>query len=90
MQTDLTRAMETGPAGRLVEVRQFSNPQLQASINNALAGLDARAAILHLEANPSGLNAAIAANIDGHWSVALGYSRGDWGWAAGTSVKFAW
>lgn len=82
--------MEPGASGAPVEVRRFESPQLQASIERALAAVTERAAVLHLEANPTGLNAAIAAKLDGHWSVALGYARGDWGWAAGTSVKFAW
>ena len=90
MQSDIVKSVETGSSGSLVEVRRFSNPQLQQSINAALEAATGNSAVIHLEANPTGYNAAIAAKLDGHWSVALGYSRGDWGWAAGSQVKFSW
>lgn len=74
------------------EVRVFSDTALQASINNALAGVaaDQRGAILNLENNATGWNAAVAARIDGHWSIALGYRKAEWGHAIATSVKFTW
>jgi len=74
------------------EIRVFSDAALQASINNALAGVaaDSNGAVLNLENNATGWNAAIAAKIDGHWSIALGYRKAEWGHAVATTVKFTW
>ena len=90
--SDITKAFENVPGGGLQEVRAFSDPKLQASINNALAGIsgDARGAILNLEHNESGWNAAVAAKLNGHWSVAVAYNKADWGHAVATTAKFTW
>ena len=84
--------MPTTAGGPAQEIRKFSDPGIQSSINNALAGLgsDSRGAVLQLEKNQTGYNAAIAAKINGRWSIALGYNKAEWGHAVGTSVKFNW
>jgi hypothetical protein len=46
--------------------------------------------LLNLEKNSTGFNAAIAAKLDGHWSVVAAFKRDDWGYAAGGSVRFRW
>jgi hypothetical protein len=76
--------------GRLQEVRVFADSGLQGAINNALASVSERSAVLQLEKNPSGINAVIAAKLDGHWSVAAAWQRSDWGDSIGTKVKFSW
>jgi len=84
--------MPTAAGGPAQEVRKFSDLGVQAAINGALAGIgsDARGAVLQLEKNETGYNAAIAAKLNGHWSVALGYNKAEWGHAVGTTVKFSW
>ena len=72
------------------KIRVFSDTALQASINNALAGVEEGSAILNLENNPEGLNAAVAAKLNGHWSIALAYRKAEWGHAEATTVKFKW
>jgi hypothetical protein len=72
------------------KIRVFSDTALQASINNALAGVEENSAILNLENNAEGWNAAVAAKLNGHWSIALAYRKADWGHAVATSVKFKW
>jgi hypothetical protein len=86
----LAKRLEVGSNGSSTEVRFFTDAGLQASINNALAGVTERSAVLQLEKNPTGMNAAIAAKLDGHWSVALAWQRSDWGDSLGTKVKFSW
>jgi hypothetical protein len=90
--SDIVKGFENKPGGGVQEVRVFSDPKLQASINNALAGIsqDARGAILNLERNESGWNAAVVAKLNGHWSVAVAYSKADWGHAVATTSKFTW
>jgi len=86
----IEKKLELGSSGQLQEVRAFKDSGLQSSINNALAGVSERSAVLHLEKNPTGLNAVIAAKLDGHWSVAAAFQRSDWGDSLGTTVKFSW
>lgn len=76
--------------GGTQKVYFFPDAGLQTSINSALAGVTERSALLHLEKNPTGLNAAIAAKLNGHWSVAAAFQRSDWGDSVGTTVKFSW
>jgi hypothetical protein len=91
------KSYETTPAGGVQEVRYFTDSALSASVNNALKALDetvvgtvVNGAVLQLEKNEAGWNAAVAAKLNGHWSVAVAYHRADWGHALGTTVKFAW
>jgi outer membrane receptor for monomeric catechols len=86
----LAKRLEIGASGNATEVRFFSDANLQSSINNALAGVTERSAVLQLEKNPTGFNAAIAAKIDGHWSIAAAYQKSSWGDSIGTKVKFSW
>lgn len=86
----LVKTFAVGDSGKPQEIRRFSDPALQASIANALASVTERSVILNLEKNETGYNAAIAAKLDGHWSIALGYHKAEWGHALGTNVKFAW
>jgi hypothetical protein len=78
------------PGGGTQEVRFFSDPSVQASIDKALAGVTERSVVLDLGKNPTGLNAAIAANLNGHWSVAAAWQRSDWGDSLGAKLKFRW
>lgn len=90
-QDAVTRVLRPGENGELQEVRFFSDASLQASVTRALASVNERSAVLNLERNDSGFNAAVAAKLNGHWSVAVAYSRDDWGRdAAATTVKFSW
>jgi len=90
----LAKRLEVGsggsPLSTATEVRFFTDAGLQASINNALVGVTDRSAVLQLEKNPTGMNAAIAAKLNGHWSVAVAWQRSDWGDSLGTKVKFTW
>ena len=89
MQPGLVKALVRGESGELVEVRRFASRPLQDAVENAVAALGGDKAVLNLEQNPEGYNAAIAFRLDGRWSIALGYTRGDWGWAAGAQVRFS-
>jgi len=82
--------IETLVLRRAVEVRRFSDARIQASIDSALASVTSNSAILQIERTQEGWNAAVAARIDGHWSIAAAYTRDDWGDAMGASVKFEW
>lgn len=79
-----------GQSGQPQEVRFFSDQALQASMLNALNAVTEKSALLNLEQNSTGFNAAIATKLDGHWSIVLAAKRDGWGWAGGTSVKFSW
>lgn len=88
----ISKKYELTPVG-VQEVRYFTEPALGQAVNNALKGLEGasvNSAILQLEKNQAGWNAAVAARLNGHWSIALAYHRADWGHAVGTTVKFAW
>lgn len=89
-QSPIERRLEVGASGKMMEVRSFADPQLQASITNVLNAATTNSVVLQVEKNKSGINAAIAAKIDGHWSVAAAWKRDDWGDALGTSIKFEW
>ena len=89
MQPGLVKALVKGESGELVEVRRFSSRPLQDAVDNALASLGSDKAVLNLEKNPEGYNAAIAFKLDGRWSLALAYTRGDWGWATRAQVRFS-
>jgi len=86
----LTSRLELGQNGQLQKVKFFSDAQLQSSISSALAKVEESSAILHLEKNPTGFNAVVAAKLNGHWSVAVAYNRSDWGDAVASQVKFSW
>lgn len=89
MQPGLVKALVRGESGELVEVHRFASRPLQDAVENALGSLGGDKAVLNLEKNPDGYNAAIAFKLDGHWSIAWGYARGDWGWATGAQVRFS-
>lgn len=88
----LRKTMMPTPTGGVQEVRKFSNASLQTSINNALAGVgpNSKSAVLNLEKNEEGLNVAVAARLNDHWSIAGAWRREDWGDALATTLKFDW
>jgi len=81
--------------GGVQEVRRFNDSGLQSSIEKAIAKVekedpDARSVTLQLEKNASGLNAAIVAKLNNHWSVAGAWRRDDWGDSFATTARFRW
>lgn len=87
----LASKLEPGANGQLQEVRFFSSePGLQKSIDSALSTVTENSAVLQLEKNPTGLNVAIAAKLNGHWSIAGAWQRSDWGDSLMTKAKFSW
>jgi hypothetical protein len=90
MQPGLLKRIEVGADGKPQEVRFFSNASIQSSIDAALAGVTTNGAVLHVEKSEDGWNAAVAARLNGHWSVAVAYSREEWGNAVGATVKLDW
>jgi len=83
------------PSNGVQEVRRFNDSGLQSSIEKAIAKVekedpDARSVTLQLEKNATGLNVAIVAKLNNHWSVAGAWRRDDWGDAFATTAKFRW
>jgi hypothetical protein len=79
-----------GDSGGLQPVHFFTDQTLQSSMLNAINAASEKSVLLNLERNDTGFNAAIATKLDGHWSVVAAFKRDDWGWAAGSTVKFSW
>lgn len=79
-----------GQSGAQQPVHFFSDAALQQSMLSAVNAVTEKSVLLNLEKNPTGFNAAIATKLDGHWSVVAAFKRDDWGWAAGSTVKFSW
>lgn len=90
MQDFLANKIVPGANGQPQEVRFFKDSNLQNAIDSALSSVEDSSAILQIENNPDGVNAAIAAKLNGHWSIALGFTRSDWGDSVGAKVKFSW
>jgi hypothetical protein len=79
-----------GDSGELQKVHFFTDESLQKSMTTAINNVTEKSVLLNLEKNSTGFNAAIAAKLDGHWSVVAAFKRDDWGYAAGGSVRFRW
>ncbi len=71
-------------------IRFFSDDALQASIDKALASVTSDSAVLQLEANALGINAAVAAKLGEQWSIVVGYKHDSWGHGVATKVRFEW
>jgi hypothetical protein len=83
----------------LQEIRIFSDAGIQASIDKALASLapDKSGAVIQINVSqakelPPKLNAAIAARMGEHWSIAAAYER-DWTTqlqSGEAQIRFSW
>ena len=90
MADSVGRKWVVGADGNMQEVRFFSDSALRESIDSALASVTTDSAVIEFEKNETGLNAAIAARLNGQWSIAAAYTRDGWGDGVGAKVRFEW
>lgn len=90
MQRGLMEWFGRSPDGSAQSIYRFSDVRIQSAVDSALASVTKDSAVLHVEKTAEGWNAAVAARINGHWSIAAAYAREEWGDAIGASVKFQW
>lgn len=88
--TPLEKKLEVGTDGQMQKVYAFRDPVLQASIKSALDKATSNSVVLDLEKNESGVNVAIAARINGHWSIAGAWKKDGYGQGLASTIKFEW
>lgn len=90
MQPGLVETFELGTDGALHPVRRFNSARIQSAIDGALASVTSNSAVLKFEKTAEGWNAAVAAKVNGNWTIAAAYTREEWGNSIGASVKYEW
>lgn len=93
---DLTRTFVPipGTVGQFQEVKRFSNSNLQASIDSAIAsmsGAEKGFEFTFQADQATGINTAVVIKLSGHWSVAAAFHAKDRAdMAAGFGISGRW